>query len=225
MAIWDDVISERDKKLLKVAGHGERRIGFGRKPALVIIDVTYEFVGDRPEPVLESIKRFPKSSGEEGWKAVYQIASLLPLARKKGVPVVYTVMDIDPKPEGWLSTKTARGQANRLAAHNEIVREIAPTTKDIVIRKARHSMFLGTPLLSMLHGLQVDTLLVCGGVTSACVRASVVDAFSHNFRVTVVEEATFDYMQTSHKINLFDMHTKYADVLSIAEVVDYLRGL
>ena len=63
--IWDDAITERDKQLYEAVGYGERR-GFGQKPALVIIDVNHYFVGDKPEPILESIKRFPQSCGEEG---------------------------------------------------------------------------------------------------------------------------------------------------------------
>ena len=66
MAIWDDVISERDRPIYEASGFGGGRIGFGQKPAVVIIDVTYDFVGDKPEPVLESIKRFPFSCGERG---------------------------------------------------------------------------------------------------------------------------------------------------------------
>jgi nicotinamidase-related amidase len=225
MAIWDDVITERDKLVYKAAGHGAERVGFGQKPVLVVIDVTYEFTGDKPEPILESIKRFPKSSGEESWRAIYQIASLLPVAREKHVPIVYTAMDKGLTPEGWLRTKSARGPAYNSAKNYEIVREIAPTEKDIVIRKSRASIFFGTPLLSILNSLKADTLLICGGITSGCVRASVTDAFAYNYRVIVIEEATFDWGQMSHRINLFDMNTKYADVLSVTEVMDYLREL
>lgn len=226
MPIWDDLLTERDKLLYRMAGHGARRIGFGQKPVLVIIDVTYEFTGDKPESILESIKRFPKSSGEEAWKAIYHIASLLSVAREKHVPIIYTAMDKGLKPEGWLPTKSAYGTGYKSTEKdNEIVREIAPTVKDIVIRKTRASMFFGTPAPSILNSLKADTLLICGGITSGCVRASVTDAFAYNYRVIVIEEAVFDWGQVGHKINLLDMDTKYADVLSITEVMEYLRRL
>ena len=212
---------------LEAGGWGEgQRIGFGQKPAMVIIDVNYNFVGDKPEPILESVKRFPYSCGEEGWEAVHQIASILPLAREKRIPIIYSIPDIGPKPQGWLYAKTPRAaEVSTVPANNAIVREIAPTKNDIVIHKTRTSIFFGTPLLSMLNALSVDTLLMCGCTTSGCVRASVMDAMCYNFKVSVIEEGTFDFWQMSHRVGLFEMNTKYVDVVPIAEVVEYLRGL
>jgi maleamate amidohydrolase len=83
----------------------------------------------------------------------------------------------------------------------------------VVLLKDKPSVFFGTPLMSYLHELQMDTLPVTGTTTSGCVRATVVDAFSYNFKVAVVEECVFDRGQASHKINLFDMQAKYADVV------------
>jgi len=226
VAIWDDVITDQDRLVYEASGYGEGRIGLGNKPALVIIDVTYNFTGDKPEPILESIKRFPYSCGEEGWQAVYQIASLLSLVREKRVPIVYTTSAMGPRPEGWVSIKCSRiKEVARMPEANEIVKEIAPTEKDIVIYKPRANIFYGTPLLSMLNALRVDTLLVCGTTTSGCVRASVVEAMANNFRVGVIEECTFDRGQVSHKVNLFDMNAKYADVISISEARDYISRL
>ena len=71
----------------------------------------------------------------------------------------------------------------------------------------------------------VETLIVCGEATSGCVRASVVDGFSSGFNVNVVEECTFDQTELTHKVNLFDMHHKYADVMAVGEVEEHLRGL
>jgi maleamate amidohydrolase len=76
-----------------------------------------------------------------------------------------------------------------------------------------------------LHELQVDTLLVAGTTTSGCVRATVVDAFSYNFKVVIVEECVFDRGQASHKINLFDMQAKYADVVPLEAALNYLDEL
>lgn len=226
MAIWDDVITEQDRLVYQASGYGEERIGFGQRPALVIIDVNYNFVGDKPEPVLESIKRFPYSCGEVGWEAVHKIASLLPLVKQKGVPVIYTTSDLSPRPPGWIRIKSSRAtEVTKSPQYNEIVKEIAPVKGDIVIRKPRASIFYGTPLLSVLQALRVDTLLVCGTTTSGCVRASVIESLANNFRTMVIEECTFDRGEVSHKINLFDMNAKYADVVSLAEVKKYIRQL
>jgi len=78
-------------------------------------------------------------------------------------------------------------------------------------QKVRPSMFFGTALAAYLTSLRVDTVLVCGCTTSGCVRATVVDAFSYSYKTIVVEECTFDRSAVSHKVNLFDMHQKYAD--------------
>jgi nicotinamidase-related amidase len=107
----------------------------------------------------------------------------------------------------------------------EIVKEIAPQASDIVIHKPKPSGFFGTPLQSVLNDYGVDTLLVTGGSTSGCVRATVIDAFSFNYFVAVVEEGTFDRIQLSHKANLLDMNIKYADVMKAEDVAHYLDSL
>jgi nicotinamidase-related amidase len=108
---------------------------------------------------------------------------------------------------------------------NEIPDMIAPREGEVVIKKTKPSAFYGTPLTSYLVGLGVDTVVVTGTTTSGCIRASVIDAFSDNFRVLIVEEGVFDRGQVSHKINLFDMQSKYADVIPLQEAKNYLRSL
>ena len=104
----------------------------------------------------------------------------------------------------------------------DILNEVAPREDDFVVEKEKPSAFFGTPLLAYLIDLQVDTLVICGSTTSGCVRASVVDAFSYNYRVAVVEEAVFDRVEASHWISLFDMGQKYANVVELAEACTYL---
>jgi nicotinamidase-related amidase len=229
MAIWEDTLTERDKQVFAKSGYG-KRAGLGQRPALLVIDMNYNFVGDKPEPILKSIERFRNSCGEEGWQGVYRIRELLDEARKKRLPTFYTTGH-----EGGSSVafgrwhgKNSRGAEDMGAAWakgNEIVAEIAPQDGDVLIRKQKPSAFFGTPLVSMLNEIHADTVLVTGCTTSGCVRASAIDAFSYNLRVCVVEECVFDRGQASHKINLFDMNMKYADVISLSEVKDYIRGL
>jgi maleamate amidohydrolase len=105
---------------------------------------------------------------------------------------------------------------------HEIADTIKPEPKDIVVTKSKPSAFFGTPLASMLVYLGVDTLVVTGMVTSGCVRATVIDAFSHNYRVIVPLECVADRSPTSHQVNLFDIDMKYADVLPLADVLAHL---
>ena len=228
--VWDRFLTDRDRDVFVGAGYG-KRAGWGERPVVLVVDVNYNFVGDRPEPIRESVKRWRNSCGEEGWQAAERIAALLDVARARRVPVMYST-GADTRPDGFergrWRDKNAR-HAEDLTAHradgNTIIPPIAPRPEDIVIRKGKPSVFFGTLLASFLVDLQADSLLLCGTTTSGCVRATVVDAFSYNFRVSVIEECTFDRGQASHAINLFDMSQKYADVVSLDETLDYLRSL
>src|SRR5262249_22631378 len=108
---------------------------------------------------------------------------------------------------------------------NVIVKEIEPGPRDLVVRKEKPSALFGSPLQSYLQNLGCDSVIVTGTTTSGCVRATVLDAFSLNFRTTVVEDGCFDRSQASHAINLCDMNAKYANVLGSEEVLQHLRSL
>ena len=229
MAIWDDAITERDKLVLKACGYGGIR-GLGKRPALLVIDMNYNWVGDRREPVLESIKRIRHSCGEEAWDAVSVVRKLMDKARQKNIPVIYTTgfgagTNYESKRRPWKNHRHEEDETKAFSERMEIVKEIAPQASDIVIHKAKPSGFFGTPLQSVLNDYGVDTLLVTGGSTSGCVRATVIDAFSFNYFVAVVEEGTFDRIQLSHKANLLDMNIKYADVMKAEDVARYLDSL
>ncbi|MBI4199037.1 MAG: isochorismatase family protein [Chloroflexi bacterium] len=226
MAIWDQFITERDRQVYERSGHG-RRQGFGQRPAALIIDVNYGWVGATPEPILKSIEKYPYSCGLEGWEGVAHIQRLLQVVRGKGLPVFYTTSNETRRrmrPEG--TGKQARRESPEFQRRSgQIVEEIAPAEGEVVVYKHAPSAFFGTPLATYLTELQVDGLLVCGTSTSGCVRASVVDANSYGFKVAVIEECTFDRGQASHAINLFDMHMKYADVVPLARVEEYVASL
>ena len=177
-------------------------------------------------PILESIKRWMNSCGEEGWAAVAVIKKVLTVSRAKGIPVIYTsgVRRADAWDQGAWSYKNSRvdkhysGLAPATQRSNIIVPDIAPGPRDLVIGKQKPSAFHGTPLMDYLIHLRCDSLLVTGTTTSGCVRATVVDAFSANYRVTVIEDGCADRSQASHAVNLCDMNAKYADVVSSSEV-------
>ena len=228
--IWDDVVPERDRQVFAEAGYGQIG-GFGRRPALLVVDVTYDFCGDQPgEPILDSIQKFRNSCGEAAWEAMPHLQRLIAAARARRVPIAYT--HAGPRPDRVRAGGWARKNSRTLAPTeisqrigNDIVAEIAPQQGDIVIEKDKPSAFFGTPLLSYLIALGVDSVIVTGTTTSGCVRATVIDAFSNNLAVSVVEECSFDRLLVSHKINLYDMHGKYADVVSVDETIAYLNRL
>jgi nicotinamidase-related amidase len=229
--VWDKFLTERDKAVFDASGYGAKA-GPGKRPAILVIDVNYNFTGDVDEPILESIKRWPNSCGEDGWAAIPSLQRLLDKARAKGLPVIYTTGTRradgwDRGSWGWKNTRTGAPTRTRETNRdgNDIVEEIAPEPTDIVIRKLKPSAFHGTPLQSYLTLLGADTLIVTGTTTSGCVRASVIDAFSNNFRIQIMEEGCFDRSQASHAINLCDMNAKYADVVFEKDVMDYIDSL
>lgn len=227
--IWDDLLTERDRKVYESAGFGYVGRG-GEKPALLVVDVTYSFVGDRPEPVLESIKKFPNSCGDVGWVGMEHIRDLLEICRAQSIPVLYTkgMDERTPLTRGawnWKKDPTAEQRTTGNAMSNEIPDLIAPLPGEVVIQKTKPSAFFGTPLASYLTHLGVDTVVVAGTTTSGCVRATVIDSFSHNFKTIVPEEAVFDRGEVSHKINCFDMNSKYADVVPVEDVKAYLKNV
>jgi len=226
MATWDDILTERDRQVYARAGFA-RRQGLGERPALLIIDMNLNFTGEAPEPILKAIERSRLSCGDEAWKAIPAIERLLKLARDRRLPVFYTTGDASlPAARPATKARSApEGHEVDRVKGNEIVPALAPRDGEVVIRKQKASAFFGTPLMSLLTELRVDSLVVTGCTTSGCVRATVVDAFSYNLSVGVVEEAVFDRGEISHKVNLFDMNAKYADVISLAEAEAYLAGL
>jgi nicotinamidase-related amidase len=229
--IWDKYLTERDKQVFKTSGFGARG-GFGKRPALLIIDVSYGFAGDKPEPILDSIKRWSNSCGAESWDAIAVIKELASGFRAKKLPVIYTtgVNRADGWDVGswaWKNTRTSESlpTPTQNIDANAIVSEIAPQAQDLVVLKQKPSGFFGSNLQSYLQLLGADSVVVTGTTTSGCVRATVIDAFSLNFRVAIAEDGCFDRSQASHAINLCDMHAKYADVMPGAEILDYIKTL
>jgi nicotinamidase-related amidase len=229
--IWNKFLTERDKAVFAAGGFGARA-GFGKRPALLVIDVNWAFCGERPEPILESIKRWRTSCGEDAWVALDYIKRLILAARAKALPVIYTTGERradnwDAGSWRWKSTRgeEASGSARPNIDGNEIVEMIAPGPRDIVIRKQKPSGFFGSNLASYLTLLGADSVIVVGTTTSGCVRATVVDAFSLNYRVILAEEGCFDRSEASHAVSLCDMHAKYADVVPTTEVLAYFDQL
>jgi maleamate amidohydrolase len=223
--IWNKFLTERDKAVFGTSGYAARG-GFGKRPALLIIDVQYRTIGTSPKPILEAIKEFPTSCGEIGWNAMRNIATLLAEFRRNQWPVLYPhVAPKNKATDGGRLAEKVPAIMEVAAKGYEFPAEIAPREGDVLIPKKHPSAFFATPLASHLIDLAADTLVVTGCTTSGCVRGSVLDAFAYNFRAFVPHDAVYDRCATSHAVNLFDMAAKYADVATTAEILERLRPL
>jgi maleamate amidohydrolase len=214
---WEELLTDRDRAVFGGSGYG-RSARAGERAALLVIDINQDFVGDRPEPILESIRRFPNSCGQEGWDAMERLAPLLGAARDASIPVVYTTNDpqhTELEDASWGRKNTRIGERRDRHGRGlaEIPKPISPCPGDVLIQKTKPSGFFDTPLRQYLTMWGVDTVYCCGTTTSGCVRATVVDAFSHGYRVGVVQDCTFDRGEASHAMSLFDLSQKYADLV------------
>ncbi|MEJ1158424.1 isochorismatase family protein [Prosthecomicrobium sp. N25] len=221
---WESYLSERDRKHDEQWGK-KALFGFGGRPALLLIDIYYSVLGLKREPIFESMKMWPSSTGLEGWEAVDKTAELLAVARKAGIPVVH-IKGLDTNIAPWVHRhrEPSKLSPEMRKKGMEIVAEVAPVEGEVVIEKTAPSGFQGTPLAFHLTSLGIDTLICCGETTSGCVRATVVDGATNRFRMGVVSECVFDRTEASHFMNLYDMHQKYADVITLDMAKDYLRS-
>ena len=192
------------------------RVGFGGRPAVLVVDFFY---GCTDPAYL--------GGGSVG-DAVDQTATLLPVARAAGAPVIYTVTQYRPDglDAGFFGVKVPLLKLLQEGSKAvEIDSRVAPGPNDHVIVKKMTSAFFGTPLQGLLASLGRDTVIVTGCTTSGCVRASVVDACSGGYRVIVPRECVGDRAAGPHEASLFDMDAKYGDVVGVADVRRYLEGL
>ena len=226
--IWEEFLTPQDAAVLKASGFGSAA-GFGKKPALLIIDVSYGYTGEKPEPILESIKKWRGSCGADAWVAVAVIKKLAEAFRGKRLPVIYTTEFSRPDKWdigswAWKNPRSTERPDPNLDP-NQIIAELAPHPQDLVVLKPKPSGFFASSLLSYLVLLGCDSVVITGTATSGCVRATVIDAFSNNFRVSVVEDGCFDRIQASHALSLCDIHAKYGDVVPSGEVLSYVATL
>lgn len=215
-------IPEEDADALRKMWEGEiqEHWGLGDRPALLVIDMTEGFVRDE----------HPTGWSATGVPCAKAIRRLVDAAHAASVPVFYTVTEPlphEPQVGGWLRGRPGPSMFpfNAPPHVHEIAPECAPGPDDIVFPKPKPSAFYATQLGGMLTYLRVDSVIVTGMTTSGCVRATVNDAFMRNYRVTVPVEAVADRSQLSHWVELFDMGAKYADVVSVDDLLADLAAL
>lgn len=193
-----------------------QRIGFGKKPALLMIDFMQGYT-------LEGAPLFAPGVVS----AVAESVELLACARDQQILVVHTNIRYHPGHfiDGGIWVKKApvmkdMVEGNPLAAFCEAV---LPTPDEVVISKQYASSFFGTSLASLLHAQGIDTVVLGGCSTSGCIRATAVDAVQHGFRTIVVRECVGDRHSAPHEANLFDIDSKYGDVVSKQEAIKQFK--
>jgi nicotinamidase-related amidase len=197
-----------------------RRFGFGRKPALINIDLQKAYT---------AVNEF-KTAYETNPKQIDYVNELAALFRAKNCPVVWSYVAYMESGEdaGVWGTRTNTPDSlqnikvgSRRAEFDD--RLTIDRKRDIIVNKRMASVFFETNIGSIFNFHKIDTVVVTGGSTSGCVRATVVDSLSRSYRTIVPEECVADKHESPHFANLYDMALKYADVIPVAEAIDFMQ--
>ena len=206
---------EEARKFYESKGIGQR-VGFGEKPAVIVVDFQKGFTDQRC-PL-----------GSDYSDELAKTRQVLDIAREKNVPIYYTVTSYqsDLADAGVWAKKLGANKALLEGSEwEELDETLGRQDLEPIIHKRYASAFFGTHLQSMLVANRVDTIIVTGCVTSGCIRATVVDGVSSGYRAIVPVDCVADRHEIPHHANLFDIDTKYGDVVSLNDVLKYLRSL
>ena len=217
---WQDIIPS---SVLDVYRHYRRDLYIGPKAAVLAIDLYKLAYQGGPKPVDQVVKEFPSSCGINAWTALEPTKRLFAAARTAGLPIFHTTYETRPSAKPGIVSATNRQLTSFDPKVYEFQPEVAPLDGEVVLIKQRASAFFGTALVAHLAQLGIDTIIVFGESTSGCVRASTVDGYSYGYHMVMAEECCFDRSDISHKVNLFDLHHKYADVMKTEEIVRVLE--
>ena len=201
----------------KSRGIFQDRFGFGKRPAVVVVDFAY---GWTDEAYAGGTSRLDGP--------VEATARLLESAREKSVPIIYTTSPWRPA-SGDQPFKSAADYSPTFRSWNaracEIDARVEPGSADLVIEKENASAFFGTHLAAYLIQHQLDTLIITGCSTSACIRATATDAKSFRFRPVIVRDCVGDRSAVAHEWTLFDIQARFSDVADLNEAMAYLETL
>jgi nicotinamidase-related amidase len=193
------------------------RFGFGDKPAIVVVDFAYGWTDDAYAGGSRRLDR-----------PVENTSTLLDAGRAKNVPIILTTSPWRPQ-SGDQPFKSAADHSSSFREWDQracqIDERVAPQPQDLVIEKENASAFFGTHLASYLIQSGVDTLLIAGCSTSACIRATATDAKSYRFRPVIIEDCVGDRAAAAHTFTLFDIQARFADVVPLGQTLDYIAGL
>jgi maleamate amidohydrolase len=210
---WMKAVPEGELRAFRKPGF-MAQVEMGQRPALIVIDVTYGFTGSESLSYEDAVLEFSSACGPVAWATMPKIRDLVQAFRARSIPIVFTRSD----PYDSLFTgnaaksKTVRKRSQKFS---EFPPQITPQPDEWILEKTKASCFFHTALTTYLVRNGVDTLIFCGVSTSGCVRASVVDSTSHGYPTFVVADCCFDRSEYAHTANLFDMHAKYASVVTL----------
>jgi nicotinamidase-related amidase len=230
MLTWDDITTDLlpelppdDRSVVELTAYGTSR-PLGRRPALILVDFQHAYLGaDRP--IVDQLAEHPAAGGAGAWQAMRNSLPLLAAARRAGIPVVLSRIAYDASEVESNTFARKRGASGEFldGGHGAtLAEELAPRPGDLLLRKEAASCFHRTDLKERLDELGVDTVIVGGLSTSGCVRATVVDAAGYGLSVAVLQDASADRIQLSHRVALFDIWMKYGEVIDVADALAYL---
>lgn len=211
-----DSLEPTDGDFFQDRGFGGR-LGFGTRPALIVIDLSNGFT-DPSQPL-----------GSDLSVQIDVTNALTPIARSKRVPVIFSMVryeDSNLRDAGiWHQKMRGQSTLHVGGEGHQLDNRLERADDDVLLYKKYASCFFGSDLMSRLVNHGIDTLIMTGTSTSGCVRATAVDAVQLGFRPMVVAEGVGDRSVASHRQSLFDIDTKYGDVVSLAETKRYLETL
>jgi nicotinamidase-related amidase len=192
------------------------RVGFGQRPALLVIDMIRAFT-DLRSPLASNLD-----------SQMEAIRGLLAAARDREIPIVFSSVAYDAELQEagiWIRKIPSNSWLVEGSEWVELDERLERRPREMLLVKKYASCFFGTDLAARLVTRQVDTLIIAGCTTSGCVRASAVDACSLGLHTIVVQEAVGDRAELPHIANLFDIDAKYGDVVALEEAVGYVQAL
>lgn len=221
MAIWDNFLTEDDKKVL-ARRKPRAKTGPGRNLALVVIDMQVTACGD-DRPIWEQLDTYSGACGPHAWRSIPVQNKMIDAARAVGMPIVWTKHIFHPH-MGWREQSAKGHNFSSLDPKSDLPEGMKIEAGDILVEKQTASAFAFTNFPIILAHLGVDGLLLMGNSTSGCVRATAVDGKAAGFAISVIEECVFDRIEASHALSLFDMQFKYCDVISADDALGVIAS-
>jgi maleamate amidohydrolase len=208
-------MGQEDTEIYRAQGFGGK-VGIGRRPALCIVDFVNGFI----DPAI--------FGGGNISQAVANTVALVAVTRRHHLPVAFSrVVFADDGSDdcAFVRKVPALASLTERAPAGQIVAELTPLPGDKILRKTQPSAFFGTGYAEWLRQQGIDTLIVTGCTTSGCVRATVVDSMSYDFRTIVARDCVGDRSLAAHDANLFDMEQKYADLMESGAIIAALNAV
>jgi maleamate amidohydrolase len=209
-------VSDEQAREVYAAARLGQRVTLGSRPAVLVVDFSCGFTD--PECTL----------GANMSAEVEATRRLLDAVRARGLPVIFTTIGYEPslKDGGlWLQKVPSLGDLQIGGRWVEIDPRLEPRTDETIVLKKGASAFFGTNLPAILVSQNVDSVILCGATTSGCVRATAIDLLQYGYPTLVPRECVGDRAQAPHEANLFDIDAKYADVVPLDDVLDYVESV